>query len=309
VISRNPDQVTAMHGVTSVATLSTASARALLRADAICIGGGGMFGRGLPPLVRLLPWAGLLARLLGKRIYFLSIGAYDDTPWTTKTPLRLLARTADLVTVRDTESARTLRTGLAQRVTPIVVDDPSLAVPPASPSRVAEFLHTTIGHRCTEPPLVVNLKAMPDPQHLHHVLDTVAAGLADWAARNNGPITFLSMSATGDYGLGPTAADHILAQQIIDNGQLHTRASIVGPLLEPALAKGLCRDATAVIAMRLHAQIFAATTGTPLLGISFEPKSHAWLTGVGADQIVHHTLTPRSITDWLAIHQPTRTNR
>jgi hypothetical protein len=55
VLSRDPAGTTAMHGVRAVPLLGLTAARALARCDAVVVVGGGMFGPGLPPLVRLLP--------------------------------------------------------------------------------------------------------------------------------------------------------------------------------------------------------------------------------------------------------------
>jgi polysaccharide pyruvyl transferase WcaK-like protein len=70
VVARQPELVKGMHGVAAVRTLSTASVRALLCTDVVAIGGGGIFGRGMPLLPRLLPAVAIAARILGKRIVY-----------------------------------------------------------------------------------------------------------------------------------------------------------------------------------------------------------------------------------------------
>jgi hypothetical protein len=52
--------------------------------------------------------------------------------------------------------------------------------------------------------------------------------------------------------------------------------------------------------MRLHAQIFATTMHAPLLGVSFEPKSSAWLAVAGADRVTTDEITPRHVAAWLS---------
>ncbi|MDT5042918.1 MAG: hypothetical protein QOE51_3903, partial [Actinoplanes sp.] len=287
------------HQVDAERTTSVAALRAFLRTDSIGIGGGGMFGLGLPPLVRLLPWVVLTAWLTGKEIYFLSLGAYQNTPWSTKLPLQLAARCAKAVTVRDPQSAATLSTGLARGVVVEIVPDPSLLVPAAGAAAVRDFLAPCLGDAADRPLLVVNVKAMPDAALLDRTLDALADGLARWRATTDDPIVFLSMSAAGDYGLGAPSADHHLAQRVIDEAGLAGDAVIVGPGLAPAVAKGICARATGVVAMRLHAQIFAGTTGTPLLGITFEAKSRLWLAETGAHEQPAETLTGDAVLDWL----------
>lgn len=299
VISRNPEQLQRLHQVTAKRTTSAAALKAFLVADSVCIGGGGMFGRGLPPLVRLLPWVALAARLTGKQIYFLSLGAYRNTPRSTKLPLQLAARCATAVTVRDPQSAATLSTGLARGVTAEIVPDPSLFVPAAEAQAVHDVLAPLLGDAASRPPIVINVKAMPDREVLDRVLDALADGLARWRTTTGDPIVFLAMSETGDYGLGTATADHRLAQLVIDRAGLAGDAVILGPGLTPSIAKGVCAQAAGVMAMRLHAQIFASTTGTPLLGITFEPKSRLWLAETDADQRAAETLTGDTVLGWL----------
>ncbi|WP_433218960.1 polysaccharide pyruvyl transferase family protein [Dactylosporangium sp. CS-047395] len=302
VISRNPAAVEALHRVAAVPTLSRAAVRALLRSDAIGIGGGGIFGDGLPPLVRLLPWAALAARAMGKEVYFLSLGAYANTPATTRRPLRLAARLATAATARDPESVRTLggRSRRSNRVA--LVPDPSLFVRPAGADAVRQLLTGAGIHGPS--PLVVNVKAMPDVAALNHTLAALAAGLSTWAVTHDRPIVFLALSTRGDYGLGERASDLRLAEAVIRLGGLSPRARIVGPGLEPALAKALCREAAAVIAMRLHAQIFTTGSGTPLLSLPFEPKTRLWLAEHALPGIETADLTPADVAEWLTANVP-----
>ena len=57
VLSRTPAETTAMHGVRSLPV--TAAARALASHRTVLIGGGGLFGRDMGSLGRLLPAYGL----------------------------------------------------------------------------------------------------------------------------------------------------------------------------------------------------------------------------------------------------------
>jgi polysaccharide pyruvyl transferase WcaK-like protein len=54
-----------------------------------------------------------------------------------------------------------------------------------------------------------------------------------------------------------------------------------------------------MISIRLHAQIFAWSTGRPLLGLSFEEKSDAFLESVGAERAELSELSPRPVIEWL----------
>ncbi|WP_045745227.1 polysaccharide pyruvyl transferase family protein [Actinoplanes rectilineatus] len=297
VVSRNPEQLARLHGVDAAPTVSGRSLRAFLTADAVGIGGGGMFGHGLPPLVRVLPWVAVAARLLGKEVYFLSLGAYRTTPANTRIPLQLAARLATAITVRDPESRATMSGGISRREV-YVVPDPSTMVPPAAEARVRELTGET-GR-----PLLISVKAMPDLVELDRLLAEVGRAVAGWAATHDNPIYVVSMSTAGDYGLGTDFSDARLGERLIEHGGLAGRVRVLGPDLHPSLAKGLHARAAGVIAMRLHSQIFATSTGAPLLGLSFEPKSRLWLAENGGDELDTGAVTEAAVRGWLHSLEP-----
>lgn len=299
VVSRNPDAIDRLHGLAAVRTVSAEGVRAFLRTDAIAVGGGGMFGRGLPPLVRILPVVLLAARLLGKEIHVVAIGAYPDTPQPTRWLLQLACRHAGSVTVRDPRTRSVLSSGPARWVRPALVADPAESLAAAPTDRV----RAETGIDPAERPLLISLKAMPEPETLHAVTDTIADALRAWD--DDRPVVFLCLSDRGDYGLGEAVSDASLAARVAERAGLGapgpgSRAASAGPGLHPAVAKALVASAAGIVAMRLHAQIYAVAEGTPLFGISFETKSDAWLTASGATVHRAETLRTAEVSEWLA---------
>lgn len=294
VVSRNPDDIARLHGLAAVRTTSGQAIRAFLRADAVAVGGGGMFGSGLPPLVRILPAALLAARLLGKEIHIVAIGAYPDTPQPTRWLLQLACRYAAMVTVRDPGTRRVLSSGPARWVRPALVPDPAELLTAASADRAR--IQTGIDPATR--PLLVSLKAMPDQRVLGHVGEAVADALREWD--DDRPVVFLCLSDRGDYGLGAAVSDAVLSARVMERAGLGPRASVAGPGLHPAVAKALVRSASGIVAMRLHAQMYAVTEGTPLFGVSFEAKSDAWLTASGVPAHRAETLRAAAVSEWLA---------
>lgn len=144
--------------------------------------------------------------------------------------------------------------------------------------------------------LVVSVKATPDQTELDHVLHAVGAGLAAGASPARG--VFLCLSDQGDYGLGPSASDAVLASRV-DRSYLGGGGSVVGPGLDPRVAKTIAARAAGVIAMRLHAQIFAVSTGVPLLGICFERKTTSYLQRNGLVPVDAAALQGTAVAAWL----------
>ncbi|WP_228973535.1 polysaccharide pyruvyl transferase family protein, partial [Streptomyces sp. DH12] len=304
VVSRDPDAVTALHGLRAVRTTSPGAVAAFLRADAVAVGGGGMFGRGLPPLVRVLPAVLLAARLLGKEVHLVALGAYPDTPPATRYLLRRAARGAAAVTVRDTATRRVLSSGPARRVRPVLVPDPATALAPAEPARVEADTGVDPASR----PLVVNLKAMPDRTALDQAVDALARALAAWGGEV--PVVLLGMSDRGDYGLGPGHCDLALAAELARRAGWSTgrggravgggrRVTAVGPGLHPSVTKALLGAARGVVAMRLHAQIHAVAQHTALFAVAFEPKSFSFLSAAGVPAHRPGRFSTADVAAWL----------
>ncbi len=107
-------------------------------------------------------------------------------------------------------------------------------------------------------PLVVSLKAMPDVRRTEDVVRQVARALLLWESMHPGPVVFLSMSRQSDYGLGALWSDRRLAERVVAAAGLARPPLIIGPNLEPRMAKGVTGVARKVLAMRLHAQISAS---------------------------------------------------
>ncbi|WP_269858235.1 glycosyltransferase [Streptomyces sp. RPT161] len=294
VVSRDPDAVTGLHGLAAVRTTSVRAVRALLRADAIAVGGGGMFGRGLPPLVRALPAVLLVGRLLGKELHIVAIGAYPDTPQPTRWLLQLACRHACTVTVRDTGTRQLLSSGPARWVRPALVPDPAESLAPAPAERVRKATGVDPATR----PLLVSLKPMPDPGMRQRVSAAVADALREWDDER--PVVFLCLSDRGDYGLGTALGDAALSVEVARRSGLGARATLAGPGLHPAVAKALVGAASGIVAMRLHAQIYAVAERTELFGISFEPKSDAWLAASGVPAHRAESLDTATLAGWLA---------
>jgi polysaccharide pyruvyl transferase WcaK-like protein len=292
VVTRNPKEIARLHNVAATRTVSMGSIVSFLRSDALCVGGGGMFGRGLPPLVGLLPLVLLVGRFLRKEIYFLALGAYSDTPEPVRTLLRLVARVARAVTVRDEESVQMLNDGMARGVRPVLVPDPAVELAPAPPAKVLELLASH-----ADRPLVVSIKALPDTELLDHSLSVLAQAVRACALARKAPVVLLCLSARADYGLGPEWSDPVLADLFCRKADLPYAPLIVGPDLPPRLAKGVVAQARGVVGMRLHAQIFAVATGAPLIGLTFEAKTESWLRAHQVPSLPVRDMTAENLTD------------
>jgi polysaccharide pyruvyl transferase WcaK-like protein len=280
--------------------VSWRAVRQLLATDVIAVGGGGIFGAGMPPLVRLLPFVLCFSRLvLGKRLVFQAIGAYSTTPQPSLGALRVAGRLADAVLVRDEASRETFRGGLAGRgVEPVLVGDPAIFLAPAEPEEAWETLRSA-GVRSIPRPLVISLKPTPEAG-LTALMVAALAGVAEWWCQHRfSDVVILPLSKTGDYGRGPAWGDAVLGRLLAEGLPDPSRIKILPPDLRPALAKAVVGEAEFVIAVRLHASIFAWSMGVPVLTLPFEEKAVTWLAQTGGAGIPLPHISAEAIVKFL----------
>lgn len=293
VMSREPDRVIELHGVASAATTSLTGVKALLRADVVAIGGGGIFGNGMTLLPKLLPLLALVLRALNKRVIFVAIGAYTSAPRWVQAVLRLLASTSSLVTVRDAESQEVL----GKRVS-ILVDDPAIALAPVGPAEARKAL-SAAGVDLSRPLLGISLKPAMDPG-IDDTQRLVARAAAEsWCRNTGGDVVFFSLSERGNFGLGTSITDLSMAGEIISTSVYASRMHTFGPHVRPDLMKGVIGEVRGMVAHRLHAQIFAWSMNIALVGLSYERKADAFLDEVGAKRLDLRNLDTEEVVVWV----------
>ncbi len=269
VVSRNPRMVEAMHRVPAVPMDAIAFTRALHWCDGIAVVGGGMFGAGASPLVKVLPAVVWAAAARGRDITYVAIGVYPGTSDRVLDLLRRSVRKPGRITVRDEVSATTLGNAI---VAP-VVGDLAMGLTPASAPDARRAL-TAAGVDPTVPLLLIAPKALPNPILVDALQDAAASLARRWIDRG-GVVAGLAIGTHADYGLGLARRDEVLIQELGE--RLGRPVPVLGPQLAPALAKAIVGEADALFGLRLHALIFAVSTGVPCLGVGWEERITAFL--------------------------------
>ena len=230
--------------------------RAVLDADAVVLSGGTVFttlhrstGR---PAHDLLIWALLLAsggQTTGKPVAMLGVGAGTLPDARARWLARALVRRADLLVLRDEESAHTLA-----------------AVGAPAPFRVGADPAWTL---VDQPPLaprdrdgvVVALDHVPGDASL---ADRLAAGLRPLLA--SGMKVELQPWRDGD----PTSRSSALASAVAD--RLAGRVEVTTAPANVVDARARLAGTRLAVCLSSHAMIAAAAAGTPLVAITHEPK-------------------------------------
>lgn len=256
VVSRRPDETTARHAVRSVGI--GGALRALTDHRSVVIGGGGLFGRDMGRLGRLLPAFGLVASAAGRDVALVGIGI-DEQP---TGALGVLARRATRVVVRDRRSVDRFAEA---DVRAELVADLSTLVPSAGPAAARRALRGA-GLDPARPLVGLCLTAV-NPELEARVVEAVL-GLVD--ARPDLQACLLPMSRH------PFVAPH-------DDERLARRLAALRPRLQvleiddPATALAVFGTLDAAVCMRFHSLLFADRMARPIVAIPYAAKCDAWL--------------------------------
>jgi polysaccharide pyruvyl transferase CsaB len=290
VLSVAPAATTRLHGVPAFHRARLREVLTALRRCDLFISGGGSLLQDVTSLSSLLFYLAQIqwARFLGRRVM---IYAQGIGPLLRPAARRLTARTlrgADYITVRDAESAAELRgIGLTGDHPPIeVTADPVFSLQPAA----AEWAQAELqacrrgegpGGRGEEKP---SAGTHPSPL-TPHPCPSLGISLREWPgleARLEVLAEVIREVATGS-GLLPVYFPLQRAQDagICSRLAERTGGSVLPGEYTPQEWMALASQMDLFFGMRLHALIFAAAAGVPLVGLSYDPKVTSLLSRLG----------------------------
>jgi polysaccharide pyruvyl transferase WcaK-like protein len=261
VVSRSPAETAALHGVRSVGI--GAAIGALRWHRTVLIGGGGLFGRDMGRIGRLLPAYGLLAAALGRTVRIEGVGVDPGLSGIHRLLVRQLMRRAAHVTVRDDASLRVLSEwGINASVVPDASARMALA-----PARVGRALLRAAAVDDKRPVVGLCLTAVNDS-----VGEPAAAAVLALVRRH--PELEFCFVAMSQHPSLETHNDLVLARRL---QALWPPLRIVEGSHHPSAVLSLIGSLDAVVGMRYHSLLFAERAGVPLIPISYAAKCDAWL--------------------------------
>lgn len=264
VFSGAPHRTADLHGIPAVHYMKPLQIiRELSSSDLLISGGGSIFqdvtsARSLPYYISVVA----LAKMLRKPVIFYAQGVGPINRWFSKLLMRLVANRVDLITLRD-EASRNYLIHLGVERPPMqVTADPVFSLEPnqIEEAKIALLLEEK---NPEHKPLIGVAVRYWKPldgyqQELARVLD-------DFAERGYG-ILFIPM----DY-----PEDMAASRQVMQ--QMKREARMIDQHLNSREHLALISQLKLMIAMRLHALIFAASRGVSFAGISYDPKIDAFL--------------------------------
>ncbi|MDW7984066.1 MAG: polysaccharide pyruvyl transferase family protein [Acidobacteriota bacterium] len=262
----------------------------LASADLLIVAGGGLFHDYCPvepflfmeptPLICPMTYLNLIswAKVLGRPCILTGVGVGPLKTEIGQTYGREVLRWADFITVRDTESRKTLQSiDLPEWDRVLVTADPVFRLPPGGRDQALAVLEAT-GLSLTRPVIgVVVRNWMRDPP-MDRWGRALAEALRELVDATGGTVLFLPFQV---YPPDEEAND-ITAAAAIQRwmGESYS-VPIVSRYLTPSEADALIGACDAVIAMRLHALIMAIRNAVPCVGLAYDPKVRALMADAG----------------------------
>jgi len=271
VLSANPGKTASTYGVKAISRNSLPQIIEELKSSQLFLsGGGGLLQdvtsqRTVPYYLTLV----YLAKFLGvpTAFYAQGIGPLQGklgrflTSW--------IGQKADLITLRDEKSCQELlNLGFPPEKIKVTAD-PVLALLPEGKGE--DLLAQEGIVKNGKPLLGISLRPWKDLEEYKKVVAKAAQrAIKEWQAQ----IVFLPFHLPGDYETCLEVAQLIDGETKVLSGDYHPThyLSLIGQL-------------DLLLGMRLHALIFAARVGVPLLGISYDPKIDRFLQLVNAPGI------------------------
>ena len=276
VMTRLPQETAARHGVNTVFTFDLPRVLRVMRRSELFVNGGGSLLQDVSSSRSL--WYYLFTLAAAKRrgckvlMYGCGVGPIRRGP-NRRLAGRVVERNVDAITLREENSLQELRSLGVSAPDIRITSDPALSlagVPEADADRLLLQAGLEPGGRY----LFLSLRRWPGVQDK---LELFAAA-ADYAWEA--------------YGLQPvlypvnTQQDSSITQMLA--ARIHAPCAMVKKPLDAAELVGFIGRMNAVLSMRLHVLIFAASHAVALAGVSYDPKVASFLDYLGQTNYVDY---------------------
>lgn len=268
VLSRTPEKTSKKFGVNSIYTFDVLGFLKEMRRCALFLDGGGNLIQDVTSRRSL--WYYLYTLRAAKRrgcrviMYGCGIGPVKY-PSDVRLVRRILNRYVDVITLREKLSRTELESFGVTAPEIIVSSDPALSLPPAPAAQVDRLM---------------------DENGLDPNGRYICFSVRNWGGfAQRAPVFAAAADHCKELGYMPLFVhinrreDAAATRQVRD--LMKNESLLVDELGDAPLTIGLLSRMSAVVSMRLHGLIFAASTGTPVVGVSYDPKVTAFLDSVG----------------------------
>ncbi|MCR4431778.1 MAG: polysaccharide pyruvyl transferase CsaB [Tepidanaerobacteraceae bacterium] len=264
-LSADPEMTRKLHGISAVKRTSPLSIlKEIIASDLVISGGGGLLqdvtsSRSIPYYLMIV----YMAKKMGKKVMFYANGVGPVYRDINKRMIRLVGNTVDLISVRDEHSKKELE-NLGVKKPPLVVTaDPAFVLEPIKDEEGFSILNQ---QKIVLDDSRIKVGISLRPWNLGRSREIIA-GACDYVSKTFGAdIIFLPMQFPKDF------YESLEVMKLMKN-----RAHILEKPMSPRELLWLSGKMDLIFGMRLHALIFGAMMGVPLLGLIYDPKVEHFL--------------------------------
>ena len=277
-LSQDPAATTRQHGLRSEDRMSLNALRNAFRESHLLLSGGGSLLQDTTSVRSLLYylWVARVALNMQVPIMFYAQGLGPLRRAMSRSLVRVVANRAAYITVRDEASARLLAAIGVTKPTMEVTADPAFALSPAPENAIAQVMHDE-GLLTDRPLLGVALR--PWGGTGESPVASYAHLLTELSKQTGARIVLLPMQIPGDVEFAETVAQQTGCAE---------EFPVIRGTYTPAVLLGLVGRMQSVVAMRLHALIFAARAGVPPFALSYDPKVEHLMQILGMENALEH---------------------
>ena len=266
VLSKQPQQTEKKFGVTAVSRFHMLKVRKAVRNCDLLLSGGGSLLQDRTSTRSLLYYLSVmhLAQRNGKPVMVYANGIGPVRGKRNRKLVVQVLQKVSKITLRDEDSLRELQNMGLKRKDILVTADPVFSLKPQGTEMAAE-LWAQLGIPKDAPVMGISLRTVSQ-----NAAERLAA-LVDGICADTGYIpVFLCMQPAVDLRSAKTVME-----------RMHTKAYLLPGQLTEQQTMSALGTMQLVISMRLHALVFAAAAGTPVMGFDYDPKVVSLLRTLG----------------------------
>ena len=281
VLSQDPVATTSLHGLAATERMNLESLRRTLRGSDLLISGGGSLLQDTTSMRSLLYYLFVTRMAYARRVpvMFYAQGIGPLRRPLARSLVRIAANRAAAITVRDPASAQLLRDIGVVNPSLEVTADPAFALSPAPDCAVDELM---AAERLPADEPLIGVALRPWGGTGESPVCDYATLIERLAVNCSARVVLLTMQVPGDVAF---------AEEVVRQTADPRAYPIIRKAYPPYVVLGLIGRFEAVVAMRLHALIFAAHTATVPFALAYDPKVDHLMRGLGLED---------ALEDWRA---------
>jgi polysaccharide pyruvyl transferase CsaB len=264
VLSKNPLETRRVYNVDSTNRVNLLQILFTMRNSKLFISGGGSLIQDNTSTRSLIYYLGMiwLAKKMKMKVMIYANGIGPLNKKNNRNLTKYVVNKVDVITLREELSLKELTSLNINRPEIHVTADPAFTIQ-AESSEQTDYLLSSEGIDPKAPYIGISVRKWSG----HDKFETTLANIADYIIESYGSgVLFIPMHYPGDLVI----IDNILAKMKNKGFAIRKKHSVPEIL-------GIIGKTQLLIGMRLHALIFAASIGVPIVGIVYEPKVEGFL--------------------------------